>query len=336
LAQSGVEIVVIDAGLQGATGASFGWVNASFYADEHYHRLRAASLNAYSNMRAAEPDVPINPCGALWWEEQGDDLRQMKASLQALQYPVDHVPNDALQEMEPALECRELEALQFPDESAAEAAEVAGILLRRSGAQVMRGVTVHRVRVEGDEVIGVETSVGLIDADQVLVAAGNGAPQILEGLGVRLPMLTRPGVMVFTQPIKGRLRHVLVTPDGELRQLPDGRLMASAAANHQGDDSTVITEPVDEIARRVLAWVDPLIKGERVALSEVVVGYRPVPEDGLPVIGAIRDGVHVAVMHSGVTLAAITAELIDALVMKKASTAQMAMLAPYSIDRFQT
>ncbi|MEL6639879.1 MAG: FAD-dependent oxidoreductase [Pseudomonadota bacterium] len=43
------DVIVVDAGpvAGGASGRSFGWVNASFFADEAHHRLRAAALAAW-------------------------------------------------------------------------------------------------------------------------------------------------------------------------------------------------------------------------------------------------------------------------------------------------
>jgi glycine/D-amino acid oxidase-like deaminating enzyme len=83
---------------------------------------------------------------------------------------------------------------------------------------------------------------GVIEADCVVVAAGNGSPDILASVGVTLPMLTRPGVLVTTKPISAKIEHILVTTNGEVRQLPGGRILASAVANHQGDASEEVVE----------------------------------------------------------------------------------------------
>ena len=58
------------------------------------------------------------------------------------------------------------------------------------------------------------------------------------------------------------------------------------------------------------------------------------PEDGLPVIGEVGPkGLHVAVMHSGVTLAAITGEAVSAEIMEQGG--YDGLLAPYRPQRFQ-
>jgi len=335
LARSGEQVVVIDGGLSAASHASFGWINASFYADAAHHRLRAASLQRYRTLLDQVPHLPVHPCGALWSEAQGDPLHDMRKSLQGFDYPVDYADNSEAAALEPDLCDLPPEVLIFPSESAADPAAVAHVLLRESGAQILRGVRVSGV-LGGAQVRGAQTNMGVVEGDRVVIAAGNGAPDILASVGVKLPMLMRPGVMVTTKPVTARINHILVTPHGEARQLHDGRIMASAVANHQGDDATDVVETPDQIATRVLGWLSPMIKGGVAGWDEVTLGYRPVPQDGLPVIGAVGPkGLHVAVMHSGVTLAAIAGEITAAQVLGRASPDQIALVAPYLPHRFQ-
>ena len=311
LSRSGAQVTVIDAGQPAASATSFGWVNASFYADRAHHELRVASMKAYQQLIQDVPDLPVNTCGALWWESQGEGLREMQASLGDLGYSVEYLTRAQSHVLEPDIKGLPAEVLRFPSESAAEAGALADDFVR-----------------------GVETSVGLIEAGHVVIAAGTGAPDVLASVGVKLPMVTRPGVLVTTKPIKAKIRSVLVTPHGEVRQLPDGRLLASAVANHQGDDASSVTETPDEIAVRVLGWLNPMIDGDPLEWDAVAVGYRPMPEDGLPVIGEVGPkGLHVAVMHSGVTLAAITGEAVSAEIMEQGG--YDGLLAPYRPQRFQ-
>ena len=48
-----------------------------------------------------------------------------------------------------------------------------------------------------------------------------------------------------------------------------------------------------------------LVGGDRLELDFHTIGYRPMPADGFPIIGRAEgiDGLYVAVMHSGITLA---------------------------------
>ncbi|WP_296417490.1 NAD(P)/FAD-dependent oxidoreductase [Pseudooctadecabacter sp.] len=335
LARAGAQVVVIDGGMPAATSASFGWINASFYADAHHHNLRAASLRGYRRLMTHLPDLPVSFCGAWWWEEQGEALYRMKSDLQDHEYAVEYLSKAWAEKAQPDLEGVPDDLLVFPSEAAADAAAVADRLLRSSGAQVLRGVRVNGL-LGAEKITGVVTSVGDVEGDRVVIAAGNGAPDILQTAGVNLPMLTRPGVLVTTRPVDACITPILVTPHGEVRQLPDGRLLASAVANHQGDDASEVFETPDAIAARVMGWLSPMIRGGVSGWDEVTLAYRPVPEDGLPVIGAAGpEGLHVAVMHSGVTLAAVVGEVTAAEVLGQATNAQTDLVTPYRPDRFQ-
>ncbi|SMX31452.1 NAD(P)/FAD-dependent oxidoreductase [Octadecabacter ascidiaceicola] len=335
LSLSGADVTVITCNSAAATDASFGWINASFYADEGHHRLRVAGMEAYARLRASQPDLPITMQGALWWEEQGRGLTKKHDALSDLGYPVEKMEKVAVCNQEPELRDLPEELLLFPTEGVAESGALASVLLAASGAHLVSGVRVKSIAQQDRAVCGVETQMGFIAADKVVVAAGNGAPDILATVDVTLPMLIRPGAMVTTKPIAGKVSSVLVTAHGEVRQLTDGRLMASATANHQSDSASEVFETPDEIVRRVLGWLDPMIADEPLEWDSVTLAYRPVPQDGLPVIGAVGpDGLHVAVMHSGVTLAAITGEAVAAEVLGN-SDAFDVLLASYRPSRFQ-
>ncbi|AKS46188.1 Glycine/D-amino acid oxidase [Octadecabacter temperatus] len=335
LSRDGADVTVVTDQSPSATQASFGWINASFYADEVHHRLRVTSMAAYGRLMDTLPSLPIQMNGALWWEEQGDGLTALQDALLTLGYPVERLDSVDVSALEPELRGLPDVFLRFPSEGDAEPDALAAALLKASGAHVVTGVRVKRIIENNGMVCGVETQMGIMAANKVIVAAGNGAPEILASVDVALPMLVRPGALVATKPISGKVSSVLVTPNGEARQLPDGRILASAVASHQSDSSDKVIENAVEIAVRVLAWLDPLIGDERLEWDCVSLAYRPVPEDGLPVIGRVGlDGLYVAVMHSGVTLAAITGEAIAADVLGKGDAFD-ALLAPYRPSRFQ-
>lgn len=333
LGRAGADVTVVDAGMPAASSTSFGWINASFYADAAHHQLRVEGMAAYGRLMEDIADLPIQMHGALWFEAQGAALETMHRDLTALGYPVERVSGT----IETDVRGLPDDMLRFPAEGAAQAAALAARLLRASGARVLSGVYVREVIETAGRAKGVLTSVGEVRADSVVIAAGTGTTGLLASVGGKMPMLTRPGVLVTTKPVGARVTSILVTPNGEVRQLPDGRILASAVANHQGDAASTVNEPPEDIAARVLGWLQPMFD-EPMDWDQVGMAYRPMPQDGLPAIGAIGgaigpDGLYVAVMHSGVTLAAITGEAVAAEVMGQGGYDRM--LAPYRPQRFQ-
>lgn len=327
LAGLGHEVTVLDAGLpaQGASGRSFGWINASFYLSNDHHHLRRAAMEAHRRLARDLPGLH-RFTGCLWWEDQGEALDRAETELRALGYPLERLDRTAIQAREPALSLPPAEALAFPEEGAVEGADLVPRLLARPGIRVISGL-MARLATLGGRVVGVDTPLGRIAADQVVVAAGTGAPALLAPLGLTLPMQHRPGMILRTRPVALRLSHILAAPEQEIRQDAAGRLIAPAVAGHQGDSGAGLTDPAamaaDTLARIGALLGLPGLRAESLSLAD-----RPVPGDGLPATGPIPDvpGLWLAVLHSGITLAPLVGEL---LAREMTQGEEAALLAPF-------
>lgn len=312
LTRAGAEVTVFEAiqPASAATGRSFGWINASFYANAAHHALRVASMQAWRRQQALLPDPAPNWQGCLWWEDQGEGLTRMAADLAALGYPIDHLTGAEVAALEPHLALPPARALRFPTEGAVEPAAMTRALLAASGAKVLSGLFVKSLIEKSGQITGVRTAIGPFAANHVILATGTATPDLLAPLGLHLPMLTRPGVLLHTKPMPWRLHHIIVTPHQEIRQDAAGHILAPAVANHQADDADSVPDPHALIDATLHRLAD--LFGAHVELDRYVIGYRPVPADGLPVIGPVQAGLSIAVMHSGITLAAGVAEALTA------------------------
>lgn len=336
LAGRGPRVTVIDAGApaSGASGRSFGWINASFFANDAHHALRAAGIDAHRRL-TRDIDAPTSWQGCLWWEEQGEGFDAQAAALHRLGYACREVSRDAFATLEPQVAHPPERALFFADEGATDLAALTDRLLSAAaakGAQVWLGSAVLSVLTTGDRVTGLRTAQGDIVADTVILATGTATPALLEPLGLHLPMLSRPGAMVWTRPLPPVLTHILAAPGQELRQDGAGRLVAPTSANHQADSAEAITESPADLAEATLARLRALLPDHPIALDRVTLAHRPVPGDGLPVIGPVGpQGLHLAVMHSGATLGPVAAELLAAEVMGDVPSNLLAPFRPARI-----
>lgn len=333
LSRAGTRVTVLDAGAPGATAQSFGWINASFFLNRDHFMMRDASIAAWHRLEAETGPLPIQWQGCLWWEEQGAAFDTMAAQLADLGYRAEHVGPDRFADLAPAIADRPAQALLLPDEGAADTPELARHLLAiaaQAGAQVYCGVTVQGLTETGGRITAVRTAQGLLDADHVVIAAGIGTPALIAPFGIDLQMLRRPGVTITTAPVAPCLGPVMVSPEQEFRQLPDGRILAPTSANHKGDDTSEIIEPLAGLAARTLARLRAHLPGHDLRIERTGLALRPVPGDGLPVIGpagpAGPEGLYLAVMHSGATLAAIVGELA---MRELTGQGDQAMLTPY-------
>jgi glycine/D-amino acid oxidase-like deaminating enzyme len=252
--------------------------------------------------------------GCLCYELSGEALEQQHLTLANLGYESNLLgPND-IRNICPDIPKLPQEALWFSGEGVAETGALTMDLLNAAvglGAKVTVGLPVTEFLVRSGAVCGVQTIAGPIEADFVVVANGTGAPKLAATFGAHIPLLPRPGVLFWTRRMPRILGPVMVAPEMEFRQLPDGRFMAPTTAGHQGDDTAHLGTLPSEAANGGLERLRAISGIKDLELEAVAVGWRPVPEDGLPVIGfGELPGVYFAVMHSGVTLAAGVAEIV--------------------------
>ncbi|MCO4846510.1 MAG: FAD-binding oxidoreductase [Yoonia sp.] len=337
LTQRGAQVTVLDAGHARATDASFGWVNASFFADDAHFQLRAEGIAAYVRL-ANTLDVPVTTQGSLVWENEGPDFDSQVDKLNRLGADVQVIDRQAFAALEPAFGQPPERAMLFPSESAVDSAALVTSLMAAAsaaGARMLSGVFVDGVTQSGDQVTGVTTAMGALPADQVIVASGVGTEVLLARLGLLLPMLKRPGLMMRTRPIAQTIGHILASPAQELRQLSNGAILAPVSAGHQADTSSEITTPPDVLADAAIIRLRTMLPDADLEWDHVMLADRPMPQDGLPAVGAMGPtGLYVATMHSGITLGAIMGELIATEILDGASNKSTDLLAPYRPQRF--
>jgi D-hydroxyproline dehydrogenase subunit beta len=332
LAQTGARVTVLDAGPPAgqASGASFGWINASFFASPAHHALRANAILAHRDLA-----VDLGPTGALWpgalWWEGLDDLA---ATLHDLGYPVRHVDRAGFAVLEPQVAHPPERALLFGAEGAVDAADLTQRLLAAAtarGAQLWLGCAVTGLLARAGAVTGVMTAQGPIIADHVILATGTATPALLAPLDLTLPLLQRPGGVLRTHALRPTITHILVSPAQEARQDAAGRIIAPLGAAHQADARDHIAGQPGTLAEATLLRLRALLPDAPLVLDQLAIAQRPVPKDGLPVVGQVMPGLTLAVMHSGVTLAPLIAECVAAEVRGQGDDPQ---LAPFRLARF--
>lgn len=336
LARAGLRVTVIEAQgvAAGASGRSFGWINASFHLSPAHGRLRLQGMAAWHALSREIGPLADWP-GCLWWEDQGEAFDRFAADLEELGYPAWSVGQAEFRRLAPDIGPAPERALLFPSEGAADLAAVCRALLddaARHGAEVWLGIPVTGLGVRGSRVTGVRTPQGEVAADHVLLATGAATPQLLAGLGLSFPMLDRPGALVVTRPVAARLSHIHAAPGQELRQLADGALLAPASASHQSDSATEIAVTPRALADATIARLAGLIPGCDITAATVWVAERPVPGDGLPAIGPTPfEGLYLAVLHSGATLGPLAGGLAAAEIAGGTAAPE---LAPFRPQRF--
>lgn len=324
--------VVSESGAGGvATPNSFAWINASWGNPETYFRLRIRAMAEWKRLANELPGLPLAWCGGLCWDLPADKLEAYAAEHSAWGYGIERVDAKRAAQIEPNLVEPPEFAVSVAEEGVAEPVAAAKALLadaERRGARILSSSVTALVQTDG-RITGVDTSHGLMAADEVVIAAGVGAPDIAATAGIKLPIETPPGLIVHSRPYKKLLNGLVHAERLHMRQTAEGRIIAGS--DFAGGDPG---ENPDATARELFAVAKAALHGaEGLELDFHTIGYRPNPIDGFPIIGRAEgaDGLYIAVMHSGITLAPTvglfaTREILDG--------ERDPLLAPYGLERF--
>lgn len=320
LARRHAPVVVIDRGeiAGSATARSFAWINSWSGANEAYARLRHHSLQDYHRLQQALwGALPLTWSGALIWKQAEADTKQRVREQAAAGYDVRLLDSRGIADLEPNLRTPPRLAAFAAGEGAIEPIEATQVLLRAAetaGADIRQGVKVDRLRLKNGQVTGVDVGEETLAADQVVIAAGTATDALAKQAGFTLPLDHSPALLVRFRSETRLISSVIINPEFEIRQPSDNVLLAATAyADAEGENGP------DAIANRLLSTLKDRLHGaDNLKLEQVEVGLRPIPADGLPVVGfAPRvNGLYLAVMHSGITLAPAigrfaAAELLD-------------------------
>lgn len=335
LAKAGRPPIILDAGPDGglATSGSLAWINASWGNPEPYYRLRMRSIAEWHRLGRELKDIPLRWTGSLTYDMPRADLERYVAHHADWGYRIRLVGRNEIAAREPHLrEVPDIAAL-CDDEGMVEPVAAARAL--RQAAIAMGAVYHSDTRVEGiacqrDRITGVVSGRGIIATDRVVIAAGIATPSLLSPLGIGLPMTTPEGLLVHTEPLPPVLNGLVVAPDFHVRQTLEGRLVA-------GFDfvGTMAGSPEESTQRLLRNLNDTFTLPRPAALSHTTFAQRPTPADGFPAVGFLPqvEGLYVAIMHSGMTLAPAVGLLAaeEILTGKRDS-----LLGPYAPTRFSS
>jgi glycine/D-amino acid oxidase-like deaminating enzyme len=352
LAQAGARVTLFEknAPARGATQNSFAWVNA-FVDDRHYRALRLQSLRAYREL-----DGPLSLRivwgGYIDWASDTAEAAAVRASARQLAdspAPVREIGADEFAKLDPHVTPGALaEAFYSSVDGHLDPVYVTERFLEhavKAGAKVLYPCEVTALDIRAGRLRGVLTSQGPYPLDRLVVAGGVDTPRILAMAGFALALKHAPGILAHSVPMPPLTRPVHDAPGGvSFKQMADGSVVGTDAEAppdipaHQGIRAHAEDFPAAALrtyhGTRILGKIGKFLPGAAaVGLDRLTLGYRPMPLDEFPVMGALPNlsDVHVAVTHSGVTLAPIVGHLTADEVL---AGSRAEMFAPYRPERF--
>ena len=319
--------------VDGATANSFGWITVNPDSPQAYITLRQQAIPDWHRLdEELKGQLKLNWSGALTWRDDPTETERMANRLMEAGYAVRLIDQPYIQRMEPHLKKVPFRAMWAEDEGAIDPhLTLSGLITaaRQAGVSCQLGNEVVSLRVSGSRLTGVLTAHGMISADMVVLANGVEATALCQPLAVHLPLTNSPAILVGFHTARPFVNRIVSSPSLELRAASPALTLC---VEEYLDDS--IENNPHAIARRSLDNIKAQWHhAESVALTSVRVGNRPIPADGLPIIGRISsiDGLYVSVMHAGVTLAAVVGRLIASELL---SDHEEALLTFYRPGRF--
>jgi len=285
-------------------------------------------------------DVQYQPAPGMTIPLTEDAWTQLRASAPTAGHVI--LSGDAARELEPCLGPDVLGAAWEPLRRKLDSQLLTRTYARAAelnGAEITIGELVG-IRLDGAGVTAVDTSVGTIPCGAVVLAMGVDAPKAGAWLGVDIPIIPIKGEALRLHHSGPRGNHLL-TPlglrpgfveAGHIAFRRDGLVSVGSTIEDTGYDSRPTEAARDRIMRMACHLVPALESAE---VAEHVYGLRPVPADGLPILGEVPGvrGAYLIAAHSVCATSAMLAEITTDLI-TRGTTDAVASVEPFSLTRF--
>lgn len=238
-----------------------------------------------------------------------------------------------VQELEPDLSAFHAGGVYYPD--ARFTISPVELSRRYAGHITANGGDIVQDEIQALQPVGEGVLVQLSDTtvrfDQVVVCTGVASSDMLETLGVKMPLVSErgyhltldTGARALSRPVGWLDKAVFLTP------MKDGVRLAGTA-EFASQDTPLNPE-------RALTMLEhaKVMMGQELSIRNTWVGSRPSTPDSLPVIGPLAKYPRIKVAfghgHLGLTFAAITGKLISEAVQGKTPAVD---LQPFAAERF--
>ena len=349
LRQRGVrEVMLIERGRPGAEASwAAGGILAPQVEADHadaFFRLACASRDLYPAFAASLTeetgiDVELDRSGTLclgFTAKEAEEMRRRYEWQASEGLQVEWLSRDEVRRLEPCLSVNVASALRLPNDFQVENRRLVNALLsanKKLGIQLVTDCAVTALRIEGEKILGVDTSSGFVATPIVVVAAGAWSS-----------LIDSPGLpLIEIEPVRGQMlcfsadsniaRHVMFSARGYLVPRHDGRVLAGSTAEHVGFEKCVTDDGIKTIRAMTREISDAIAA---LPMIDSWAGLRPRAKDDLPVLGPCEEveGLFYATGHyrNGILLAPITGEVIANAIVEGVMPA---ILDAFSANRFR-
>jgi len=256
--------------------------------------------------------------------------------LPALGMVCDTLSGDQVRAMEPALNASVVGAHWHPGDARlrpnAYAAELARVV-RAAGGAIEEDCRIDGIATENGRITHVDTAKGRHAGREVVLALGAWSPLMAKQLGLRIPIQPGKGYSItYTTPALAPVTPMVLKERSVCVTSWASGYRLGSTMEFAGYDTTLNRVRLDALARGAAEYLHEPV-GPKV--EEEWYGWRPMTPDDLPILGRAPSlaNLTLATGHGmlGVSLSAITGQLIAELLTGRTPSLD---LAPYAPTRF--
>ena len=314
LSKRGVKVTLIDKNAPGSacSGSSFSWINATYPKKPYsYNLFSQLGINAF-HLVQKELSLDIKWNGSLEWSSKTKDQEKLIESVNKLQSYPRYTPTSIIgyrkaNKLEPYINFKGNENIVFSKADGAinpkDAISKMIDAIKKNGGSILYPCKFEKIIETNDSFSRVKTSMGILKSENIIFCNG---VDIDNSFNINFLKNPRPGVIIKTKPKKKLINSVVYGPKIHAHQQSNGQLIIGEQ----------ITAPIEENStthlKRINKHIKNMVRGvSDLNPSEVLIGWRPIPKDDLPIIGRFKNkSLYIAVMHSGISLAAIVGNLV--------------------------
>ena len=354
LAKQSARVTLIDRSTVGGASShgTFAWINATWAKQpRHYHAFNQLGIEAWHRLQS-ELNLPVRWGGSLEWFSSEARQRRLADDIAEQRLwgePARMISVTEAKGLEPAASFGVAERIAYsPRDGAVDARFASQRMVKAAvklGLTLLENCSVSRATTAGNGQSVLHTTCGDINVDKYVIATGADPEATRSLAGIDIPQRSTPGVIVVTEPLPMILNTIFVAPGVHIHQRLDGRIVLGeqdgapdTAAHKQRLASYPTRFPSADIAQqhatRLMATARQFLPSlpQDITVEEVVIGWRPLPLDGHPVIGPSLAAAnsYIAIMHSGVSLGPVVGEMVSDELINGTSRTE---LAPYRASR---
>ncbi|MCX6874028.1 MAG: FAD-dependent oxidoreductase [Verrucomicrobia bacterium] len=303
--------------------------------------LHLASREAYLELAATGEVLGLVSKGLLMLCKEArtlDEEAAMAAMARTLGVPAEVLDAAATARLDPGITMDIAGAVHFPKDCHLSPERYLAVLQRRVGERGAR--LLWNTRAEGwardqHRLRALRTSAGEIEGDQFVLCGGVWSDELIQGLGVRLPMQAGKGYSVtLPNPVELPALCSILT-EARVAVTPLGTsLRVGGTMEMSGTSDSISPRRVEGILRAATRYF-PNFKRSHFDGLEPWHGLRPCTPDGMPYLGrsAAADNLLIATGHAmmGLSLAPITGTIAARLLDHEPPGFELQLLSP---DRF--